>query len=400
MRGMRYPKILVVDDDAEMRALLVRILDLTAGRAGEVGEAADALAALEAIESGDFDLVISDCGLPGASGLDLLAMAQQSQWDVAFILMTGKPDWDMVVAALRWNVADVLCKPFRNHELIQSVERAYRRLCTERAAREYRDSLEAGIQRRTRSLEQALRSMEATYQATLEALVAAIDARERATYAHSFRVRAYTLHLARLVGYPPLLLPHLEWGALLHDIGKIAISDSILLKPAKLTKAEWEEMRKHPTAGEEILRRIPFLRPSTPIVRHHHERFDGQGYPDGLSGDAIPLGARLFAFADTLDAMTSDRCYRKTPGFAAVREEVRRCSGTQFDPRIAQVFCRVPQESWLELRKQAESGCGRLHTVPPAMPEESSRNRSREPSPDPEESVAPSDPTAGGHRIQ
>ena len=389
MREVRHPKVLVVDDDAVVRKLLVRILEFTTGRGGEVGEAADASAALEAIENGDFDIVLSDWYMPGANGLELLAMAQQSQWDVAFILMTGKPDLDQVVAALRWNAADFLFKPFRHDQLTESVERAYRRLCTERAAREYRNSLEVGIQRRTQDLEAALRSMEATYQATLEALAAALDARERETYAHSFRVRAYTLHLARWAGYPPLLLPDLERGALLHDIGKIAVSDAILLKPAKLTESEWEQMKKHPAAGEEILKRVPFLRRCLPIVRHHHERFDGRGYPDGLAGDAIPLGARVFAFADTLDAMTSDRCYRKAPGFAAAREEVRRYAATQFDPWIAQVFSRVPEEIWKDLRAQAESHCRRLQTAPPAGPGEAKQDRSQEPLSSPATSAAP-----------
>ena len=172
--------------------------------------------------------------------------------------------------------------------------RAFERLVVARQARAYKGSLETSIQRRTRELEVALSELESNYQMTLEALVAALDSREHETFSHSLRVRAYTRYLARRAGYPPALLPSLEQGALLHDIGKIAVADAILLKPAKLTAEEWVEMRKHPLAGDEILKRVPFLRPASAIVRHHHERFDGTGYPDGLKGAEIPLGARLF----------------------------------------------------------------------------------------------------------
>jgi len=190
---------------------------------------------------------------------------------------------------------------------------------------------------------------------TLEALVAALDAREHETFSHSLRVRAYTRYLARRAGYPPALMPSLEQAALLHDIGKIAVSDAILLKPGKLNAEEWVDMRKHPIAGDEILRRVPFLRPASAIVRHHHERFDGTGYPDALKGAQIPLGARLFAVADTLDAMTSDRLYRQAPGWEAARNEIRLYSGKQFDPQIVELFLKVPPTAWMQVREEAGS---------------------------------------------
>ena len=145
----------------------------------------------------------------------------------------------------------------------------------------------------------------------------------------------------------------LEQGALLHDIGKIAVADAILLKPAKLSPEEWIEMRKHPIAGNDILKRVPFLHPASAIVRHHHERFDGTGYPDALKGAQIPLGARLFTVADTLDAMTSDRTYRKGPGFDAARTEIHRYSGKQFDPHIVERFLRIPPATWIQVREEA-----------------------------------------------
>jgi HD-GYP domain-containing protein (c-di-GMP phosphodiesterase class II) len=150
-------------------------------------------------------------------------------------------------------------------------------------------------------------------------------------------------------------MPSLEQAALLHDIGKIAVSDAILLKPGKLNAEEWVDMRKHPIAGDEILRRVPFLRPASAIVRHHHERFDGTGYPDALKGAQIPLGARLFAVADTLDAMTSDRLYRQAPGWEAARNEIRLYSGKQFDPQIVELFLKVPPTAWMQVREEAGS---------------------------------------------
>jgi putative nucleotidyltransferase with HDIG domain len=319
----------------------------------QVAEAADAAFALESIESGDFDIIVCDVWMPGASGLDLLSMAQQTRWDVGFILVTGEIQVDTVIAALRMQAADFLLKPLVAEEVTRSVTRSFERLASLRQARAYRGSLETSIQRRTRELEVALSELESNYQMTLEALVAALDAREHETFSHSFRVRAYTRHLARRSGYPPALLPSLEQGALLHDIGKIAVADAILLKPAKLTSEEWVEMRKHPIAGDEILKRVPFLRPASAIVRHHHERFDGAGYPDALKGAEIPLGARLFMVADTLDAMTSDRAYRKGPGFEAARTEIHRLSGKQFDPHIVELFLKVSPAAWMQVRSEA-----------------------------------------------
>jgi putative nucleotidyltransferase with HDIG domain len=280
-------------------------------------------------------------------------MAQQTRWDVGFILVTGEIQVDTVISALRMQVSDFLLKPLMIEEVTRSVTRAFERLVVARQARAYKGSLEASIQRRTHELEVALSELESNYQMTLEALVAALDSREHETYSHSLRVRSYTRYLARRAGFPPALLPSLEQGALLHDIGKIAVADAILLKPAKLTPEEWVEMRKHPTAGDDILKRVPFLRPASAIVRHHHERFDGTGYPDGLKGAEIPLGARLFTVADTLDAMTSDRTYRKGPGYDSARAEIHRCSGRQFDPHIVELFLKIPPPMWMQVREQA-----------------------------------------------
>ena len=185
---------------------------------------------------------------------------------------------------------------------------------------------------------------------TLAALVAALDARERETRAHSWRVRAYALRLADVLGVPSSEREPLGAGALLHDIGKIGIPDQILLKPAPLSPTEWVEMRKHPTIGAEILRGLAHLPGAREIVLTHQERFDGRGYPRGLSRDEIPFGARIFAVADTLDAITSDRPYRRAASFVSAQAEIARHGGTQFDPKVVRAFLSVSLEEWRRIR--------------------------------------------------
>ncbi|MEX2159987.1 MAG: HD-GYP domain-containing protein [Dehalococcoidia bacterium] len=185
-----------------------------------------------------------------------------------------------------------------------------------------------------------------TYDGTLEALVSALDARDRETKGHSFRVASYVLSMARTLGVPEGT--H-EWtdmyrGALLHDVGKIGVPDSILHKPGPLTPEEWDSMKRHPDIGHDMLREISFLSGAASIVHAHHERFDGKGYPRGMAGDEIPIGARIFTIADAFDAMTSDRPYRKALKPEMAREEIVRHSGTQFDPQAVQAFLLVYEE--------------------------------------------------------
>ena len=226
-------------------------------------------------------------------------------------------------------------------DLVRAIERALSTRRLEQARQRYHTSLERRVRDRTAELQQALRDLETTYSTTLWALVAALDARERELSNHSQRVVRYTLAVARRLGLPDQALPDIGRGALLHDLGKIGITDAILLKPGQLTDEEWVVMRTHPQMGYDILKAIPFLGSPADIVLAHQERFDGTGYPGGLAGEAVPLGARIFAIADTYDAITSDRPYRKKQTPEAAREEIQRCSGTQFDPRCVGAFLTV-----------------------------------------------------------
>ncbi len=183
-----------------------------------------------------------------------------------------------------------------------------------------------------------IKQRDESYMALAESLVTALDAREHETGLHSKRVACHTMVLARQFTSDVDELKQIYWGALLHDIGKIAIPDSILLNQHKLSKDEWEVMRTHPQRGFDIVSGVAFLQQAAQIVLHHEERYDGTGYPDGLSGDNIPRGARIFAVIDTLDAITNDRPYRKAAGFSAAKEEIIKSSGLQFDPEAVEAF--------------------------------------------------------------
>jgi HD-GYP domain-containing protein (c-di-GMP phosphodiesterase class II) len=191
--------------------------------------------------------------------------------------------------------------------------------------------------------------------ATLTALHDLIVARDAGTGAHSERVRVYALALARAHGMSEAETRDIEHGVILHDIGKIGIPDSILLKPGPLTPDEWKVMRTHPEVGRRLVEHIPFLAGAVPIVYCHHERWDGHGYPEGLRGETIPLGARIFAVADALDAMTYDRPYSRAVSLEAAREEIGRCGGTHFDPSVVATFMAMPLQTLQELRRRATS---------------------------------------------
>ncbi len=199
-------------------------------------------------------------------------------------------------------------------------------------------------------LRQAGVETERAYMGTLEALTRALEMRDHETEGHSRRVVQYTLTLAQKLGVPEEQLVPMMRGALLHDIGKIGVPDQILRKPGPLTPDEWEIMKCHTRIGYEILSPIDFLRDASPIILHHHERFDGSGYPDGLIGFVIPLGARIFAVADAYDALTSDRPYRRGRAHASAVEEIVRCSGTHFDPQVVTALLQTPEEELTRIR--------------------------------------------------
>lgn len=204
-----------------------------------------------------------------------------------------------------------------------------------------------------RALEAALSESESAYDSTLRALSLALDVRDRETEGHAQRVARYMDLMARELRSPHVNVRTLRRGALLHDVGKIGIPDEILRKTGELDGSEWRVMKRHPAYGARILAGIPYLSGAAEIVRHHHEKFDGSGYPDGLAGEEIPLGARIFALADALDAMTSDRPYRRAMSLEDAISEIERCSGKQFDPVMVNAFLRIPIDRLAAVRSDA-----------------------------------------------
>jgi response regulator RpfG family c-di-GMP phosphodiesterase len=311
----------------------------------------NAEAALELARAEEFPLVISDMRMPGKDGAWLRDRLREARPETAIIMLTAFGDTEAAVESLHKGATDYLLKPPKVTDLVRAIEQALSTRKLEQARQRYRTSLERRVRDRTAELQQALQDLETTYSTTLWALVAALDAREHEVSNHSQRVVRYTLAIARRLGISDALLPSIGRGALLHDIGKIGITDAILLKPGKLTEEEWTVMRTHPQIGHDILRAIPFLGSPADIVLAHQERYDGKGYPRGLAGEAVPLGARVFAIADTYDAITSDRPYRKRQTPEAARQEITRCSGTQFDPRCVEAFLTISEAELLELAR-------------------------------------------------
>lgn len=210
--------------------------------------------------------------------------------------------------------------------------------------------LRAQLSTHEREARRRERDLRRSYEATVRALAGAVEARDAYTAKHAERVAAYGIEIARAHGMSTSDGPEMEFGFLLHDIGKVAISDAILHKPGRLTRPERDEMRRHPVIGEEIVRGIDFLGGARQVVRSHHERWDGDGYPDGLAGERIPLPARVFAIADTLDALTTDRPYRAAASFEQARAVIEAESGTQFDPDVARTFAEIPDERLEDIR--------------------------------------------------
>jgi putative nucleotidyltransferase with HDIG domain len=269
---------------------------------------------------------------------------------VAFLMATGVGDIGLGIQAMKQGADDYLMKPLQFDAVLASVERALEMHRLERENEDYRKRLEQMVDVRTRELQAALVHISQTYDQTLEVLGAALDLKDGNTFAHTRRVTRYSLEIAKAMGCSEDEIHQLKRGAYLHDIGKIGIPEAVLLKPAKLTPVEMSVMRTHAYIGYEAVKCVSFLAGAAEIVLTHHERYDGSGYPQGLSRNEIPLGARVFAVADALDAMTSDRCYRRAIPGSAARAEIRRQSGRQFEPRVVDAFFSLPEHTWEEIR--------------------------------------------------
>ena len=342
----RRRRVLVVDDDAPLRSLLGATLE---SDDFEVREAYSAEHAVEVMRFWPPEIVLLDVDLPGLDGLTFCAELARSEEhrDAAVILLTGEQVSE--TTARMAGARAVMRKPFSPLQLLEAIGRiADRHEFVSEAERPKEEQLLI-YARDLASIAQAERTqrqlLQEAYRQTATALADAVDVRDRGTGLHAKRVQRYALGLAEAVDRTLLADPSVEYGFLLHDVGKIGIGDNVLLKAGPLTDEERELVRLHPTIGAQILHDVALLQGAgLDIVRHHHERWDGAGYPDRLAGDQIPLAARVFAVADTLDAMTSNRPYRAALEWDDAVEEILAQSGRQFDPDVVQAFVAVESE--------------------------------------------------------
>ena len=338
--------VLVVDDDTAVGDMLSSLLRANGYAAQTERSAAGALRLIEE-GAGRFDVAITDLNMPDGDGFSLLESLHERDSLIMRIVLTGYATKENAIASLRHGAFEFIEKPISAAELLAVVEKAieHRQLRIENDR--YRLRLEEMVRQKSTALVEAMEQLKGAHDFTLQALAGLLDAREHATGQHSVRVRDMAVAIGRAMGLAQKDLDVLAQGALLHDIGKIAVPDQILLKAGALNEEEWRIMRTHPEVGYNILRSSPHLGPVAELVRSHQERYDGSGYPRGLRGEEICLGARVFAAIDAYDAMRSHRPYRQAMGPQRAVEELRRGSGSYFDPSVvaALIGCQSELET-------------------------------------------------------
>ena len=308
--------LLVVEDDP---AMLVALRDILEGAGYHVLTASNGQVALDIFSKDMPTLILSDISMPIMDGIELFEAVRKQPMGAAipFIFLTARGTREDIFAAKSLGADDYITKPITSQELLAAV----------RARLQRTDEL-------------MLAQLKAAYKASLSVLANAIEARDRSTRSHVERVNAYAQAIARELQWEDESRDALEFGAILHDIGKIAVREAVLCKTGRLNPDEWEEMRQHPEVGARMIERIPYLAGAVPVVLHHHERWDGTGYPNGLLGEAIPIGARLLSVVDTYDAMTSNRPYRAAASPEDALNEIVHLVGVQFDPAMVEAFRR------------------------------------------------------------
>jgi len=341
--------ILIIEDDEFFRKILTHMLEkegyLVVG-------AGDGHRAIEAAKETFFELIIADVRLPGGmDGIEAVAKIKGIRPGAKsiVIIITGYADEQAAVRALRVGVDDYIYKPFEREEFLHSVEQNLRIYRLEKEREKHNEviekmnqELEDKVEQRTRDLRNLYEELQTTYLRTIKALAQAIDARDHYTHRHSENVTKYSVMIAQEMELSANEIDEIRQACGLHDLGKIGIHDYVLTKPGKLTAQEWEEVRLHSLKGAEILAPLKFLDEAIRLIQQHHERYDGKGYPYGLKGESILLGARIMAVADAFDAMISERPYREKPlTKEKAIEEVKKSSGTQFDPQVVKAFLKI-----------------------------------------------------------
>ena len=329
--------IVTTDDDPAIRKIL-QIMLRKAGYEVTACENGHELLALLRTKAETVDLLLLDIKMPGFTGFELLDMLRLSYPHLPVIMLTAFNDLDTGMKAIRLGATDYLSKPVHRETLLSCVKRVLDKaqeqklmLLENQRTQEQQHQLEV-------ELKQTLATLQSTTMATLEAFSETIEQKDSYTKGHCNRVRTLAVALGKAVGLGKEALSVVEGGSLLHDIGKISVPEEILNKDSTLTEDEYEVIKGHPAAGERIVSHLPQFQPYVPIVRNHHERIDGLGYPDGLRGEQIPLEVRIVSLADAFDAMTSSRAYREALPTEIAIEELKFFSGTQFDADLVNFF--------------------------------------------------------------
>jgi len=328
-------RILIVDDQEMICSVLAQRL---AKEGYSCATANNGEEALHYFCRDDFSLIISDINMPEMNGLELLKKVKTIRPGIMVVMITAYPEIGMVMEAMRLGAYDFILKPFDLDLVIFSVKKALEKKSLEEELEAYHRHLERMVEKKTAKLQQTNLTLKKAHLDSVKILVEAIDAKDPYTRGHSDRVRKKSLKIAGKLGFSKKRLESLEFGTLLHDIGKIGIRDDVLQKQGSLSPKEYQYTQEHPLIGVKIAEGAIFFKDKIPIIRHHHERYDGQGYPDGLAGETIPLEARIIAVPDAFDAMTSLRPYRAAMPLKDVLEELERGKGKQFDPQIVEIF--------------------------------------------------------------
>ncbi len=352
MNSSRPRHLLLVCEDSAPRGALEESLS-------EVANATLAVAgedqALDRLRDRAWDVAIFYAGPSLSRGLDLLVHVQAEELPTGVVLIGQDVEAEQAVLAMRSGALNVLDIRQASSELSAAVVRGLQKTHVSRLLAEHKERERTTLALAHSRMAAMQQEIAALHESIIDALLSALEARERTTRAHSARVCAYSAALARAAGYPANLLPHLLHAAVLHDIGKTALPAELMARQGELPSTQLDAYRPHTWLGEKILNSITFLRPAARLVRHHHERWDGSGYPDKLEGENIPLGSRILTVCDALDALTNDQVYRPAQTFEDAAREICRWTRRQFDPMLVAKFQQIPIPMWEQIRSQLES---------------------------------------------
>ena len=351
-------KILIADDDILVREAVAKVLELFGH---EVVPVSNGKEAVEVVNS-DFDVVLLDINMPEMDGFEALAAMKKLQLDIPVLFITGAGSMEYAVKAINLVAYDFISKPIDDLDLFNAkINRAIEKRMYVLREKAYKANLEFEVEAKTKELgeknallEEYSRHLEKSSLSTIITLQTAMEEKDLYTAGHTIRVTEYAMMIAKGMDLPGDDLNVLERACQLHDVGKLVIDVSCIQKPGPLSQEEWELVKKHPEIGENIIRPLGFLKRESAIIRHHHERMDGKGYPDGLGGNDLDILTKIITVADSYDAMTSRRSYKKNMSMYEAIDEVKRCADTQFDSEVSDFFVDL----LLNRKKNAQRAVG------------------------------------------